>query len=59
MSSEMVACIAVESLSILEKMHLRGYVIVLVFVVFKVGLSTFAYRILMMLNFPLISKVSS
>ncbi|KAB1227915.1 Casein kinase I [Morella rubra] len=26
MSSEMVACIAVESLSILEKMHLRGYV---------------------------------
>lgn len=55
MSSEMVACIAVESLSILEKMHLRGYVIVLVFVVFKVGLSTFAYRILMMLNFPLIS----
>ncbi|KAG6630077.1 hypothetical protein CIPAW_14G130200 [Carya illinoinensis] len=26
MSSEMVACIAVESLSILEKMHARGYV---------------------------------
>ncbi|KAI3949172.1 hypothetical protein MKW98_026552 [Papaver atlanticum] len=26
MSSEMVACIAVESISILEKMHLRGYV---------------------------------
>lgn len=26
MSSEMVACIAVESLSILEKMHLKGYV---------------------------------
>uniref|UniRef100_A0A2P2MPY3 non-specific serine/threonine protein kinase n=2 Tax=Rhizophora mucronata TaxID=61149 RepID=A0A2P2MPY3_RHIMU len=26
MSSEMVACIAVESLSILEKMHVRGYV---------------------------------
>ncbi|KAL9675817.1 hypothetical protein QQ045_004024 [Rhodiola kirilowii] len=26
MSSEMVACIAVESLSILEKLHLRGYV---------------------------------
>ncbi|KAF7807181.1 casein kinase 1-like protein HD16 [Senna tora] len=26
MSAEMVACIAVESLSILEKMHLRGYV---------------------------------
>ncbi|KAL7174650.1 hypothetical protein ACSBR2_033818 [Camellia fascicularis] len=26
MSSEMVACIAVESLSILEKMHTRGYV---------------------------------
>ena len=25
MSSEMVACIAVESLSILEKMHSRGY----------------------------------
>ncbi len=30
MSSEMVACIAVESLSILEKMHGRGYVIVLI-----------------------------
>lgn len=27
MSAEMVACIAVESLSILEKMHSRGYVI--------------------------------
>ncbi|KAJ0793153.1 putative protein kinase CK1-CK1-Pl family [Helianthus annuus] len=26
MSSEMVACVAVESLSILEKMHFRGYV---------------------------------
>lgn len=26
MSAEMVACIAVESLSILEKMHSRGYV---------------------------------
>ncbi|XP_043693611.1 casein kinase 1-like protein HD16 isoform X1 [Telopea speciosissima] len=26
MSSEMVACIAVESISILEKMHLKGYV---------------------------------
>jgi hypothetical protein len=27
MSAEMVACIAVESLSILDKMHSRGYVI--------------------------------
>lgn len=27
MSSEMVACIAVESLSILEKMHAKGFVI--------------------------------
>lgn len=29
MSSEMVACIAVESLSILEKMHSKGYVLVI------------------------------
>ena len=35
MSAEMVACIAVESLSILEKMHSRGYVIVQTFFVFN------------------------
>lgn len=28
MSAEMVSCIAVESLSILDKMHAKGYVIV-------------------------------
>jgi hypothetical protein len=28
MSTEMVACIAVESISILEKMHSRGYFLV-------------------------------
>ena len=31
MPPKMVACIVVESLSILEKLHLRGYVIVLLF----------------------------
>ncbi|MED6207967.1 Casein kinase 1-like protein hd16 [Stylosanthes scabra] len=35
MPAEMVACIAVESLSILEKMHLRGYDIVLKLFVFN------------------------
>jgi hypothetical protein len=28
MSTEMVACIAVEAISILEKMHSRGYVLI-------------------------------
>jgi hypothetical protein len=28
MSTEMVACIAVEAISILEKMHSRGYVFI-------------------------------
>lgn len=31
MSAEMVSCIAVESLSILDKMHAKGYVIVVSF----------------------------
>jgi len=31
MSAEMVACIAVESLSILEKMHSKGFVILIMF----------------------------
>ena len=34
MSSEMVACIAVESLSILEKMHAKGFVLELLFLFF-------------------------
>ena len=34
MSSEMVACIAVESLSILEKMHSRGYPFIIFFWIF-------------------------
>lgn len=40
MSSEMVACIAVESLSILEKMHAKGYDVLLhwIFPLLKIGL---------------------